>query len=251
LIPFVDVKPLSGFDFAMALLFGVAFTLGLIAYYKAAQLEEISKVVMLFNLEPIMILVLSMIFLGDILTKNHLIGFFMLLGAAILVSYNKTEEKFKLSKAFYLMILSGLLASIGFVAIKHVYNSAGFWNASIWLRLANMVSMLVLFMPSVRKEFVDIFIKNRKKARNLLIFKMIIDFFAFVILGLAIVSGPIALVNVLMASLLPLTVFLLTVISSRYYPHIIKEELKKEAVMRKLIAIVLIISGLIFINMHV
>ncbi len=250
LIPLVGLEKLSWFNFSMALLFGVSFSLGLVAYYKAVQSDEISKVVMLFNLEPIMILALSMIFLGEILTRNRLIGFFLLLGAAILVSYHKIEGKFKLSKVFYLMLVSGILASIGFVAAKYVYNSASFWSAAIWLRITSMSAMLALLAPSIREEFREVFIENRKKARNLLIFKMVIDFSAFVLLGFAIVQGPIALVNVLTVALLPLTVFALTLVTSGYLPHIIKEKIDKSSIFRKIVAIVLIIAGIVFINLQ-
>ena len=248
LLPFVGIHPLTPLQTFVAIAFGICMSASIIAYYKAVEHDDISKVVILFQLEPVIILILSFLFLKEKLSMGHLIGFVLILGAGFLVSYRKVEGSFKLNRAFYFMIFSGILASLAYITIKYVYSSTTFWNAFVWTRLANMSAMLVLFSPSIRKNFVATYRKNKIGARLLLAFKMVIDFSAFLALGYALQKAPVSLVNVIATSSLPLFVFFMAIASSVFFPHLVKEDLKAKSVLIKVIAIILIIVGIIFIN---
>ena len=66
LLPFAEFEPLNLANFLVALLAGISFSISVTLYYKAVQYDEISRVVMLFQLTPIIVLVLSNLFLGEI-----------------------------------------------------------------------------------------------------------------------------------------------------------------------------------------
>ena len=100
LLPFVRFEALKVIDFLIAVFAGVAFSIAVTLYYKAVQYDEISRVVMLYQLTPVLVLVLSYLFLTEILTKNHLIGFLFLISAGLIISYKKVKKLFRLSKAF-------------------------------------------------------------------------------------------------------------------------------------------------------
>ena len=119
----------------------------------------------------------------------------------------------------------------------------------MWLRLSALSSVLLLLVPSVRKEFFENWINMRLNAKLLISSKMIIDFSAFIILGLAIVNGQISLITALGSSLAPLFIFALTVATTIYLPNLIREEINKKIVLLKIIAIVLVICGIILINL--
>ena len=245
LLPFVGFDILSFSDFLIALLFGIMFSVAVAVYYKAVQYEEISRIIILNQIQPIFVLFLAFVFLGDILTPNHLIGFLCLLGAGIIVSYRK--EKFSMSKAFYLMLISNFLFAIAIVSSKHVFSVTSFWSAFLWLRLTSFSALFALFLPSIRRQFVNTFKNMRTKIKSLLFFKMLIDFSGFIFLGYAVMNGPISLVNALSSSIQPLIVFLLALAISFYFPKLIKEEINKTAILVKIIALVLVMVGIWFI----
>ena len=249
LLPFFSFASLKLSDILVALASGIFLSLAVIVYYKAIQYEEISRIAILFQIGPIFALILSYFLIGEILTKNHLIGFFFLLGAGLIVSYKKTEGSFKISMAFCLMAFSMLLGTIGAIAAKHIYNITDFWNAFLWLRISGFTALLVLLLPSVRKDFVITFRQMNPKIKNLMIFKMAIDFSAFIFSGYALKNGPVSLVTALSSSVLPLFVFALALITSIYIPNIVKEEIDKKAILTKLSAIILIIIGIVFVNL--
>ncbi len=249
LLPFVGFGPLKFTDFLIGAFGGVAFSAGVTIYYKAVQYDEISKVIMLSQFGPIFVLVLSFLFLGETLAKNHFTGFLFLLGAGAMISYKKVNGTLKLSKAFYLMLISMFLSSIGFIVAKYIYSITSFWSAFIWLRVTGFAALLVLLSPSVRKDSLKTFKVMKPKIKVLMIFKMVIDFSAFIFAGYALLNAPASLVSALSSSVLPLFVFMLALITSIYLPKLIKEEIGKRSILIKVLAIVFIIVGIAFINL--
>lgn len=248
LLPFAGFEPIKSMDFLILIIGSFLFMASVAIYYKAVQYEDISKVIILFQLGPIFVLILSFFLLNEALAKNHIVGFFILLCAGLVVSYKKTDGKFKISKVFYLMLASMLLSSIGFIAAKYAYSITSFWSAFLWLRVSGFTALLVLLLPSVRKNTLSTFKAMPNKIKGLMAFKMVIDFSAFVFAGYALMKGPTALVAALSSTVLPLFVFILASAITVYFPSIIKEDIREEALATKLIALFLIATGIIFIN---
>ncbi len=248
LLPFFDFNLLSRIDIFIALTAGLLLTLGIVLYYKAVQYEEISRVLMMWQLIPIFVLIMSFYFLNEPLTKKHFLGFVLLFTAGLLVAYRKINGKFKLSKAFYLMLGSTLLISFYYVASKHIYKITDFWNAFMWLRIAAFSGVLVLIEPSIRKEFIYTLRNMNSGIKGLLGFKMIVDFSAFIFLGFAILNGPISLVSALGSATAPVFIFFITFFTTIYLPHIVKEDINKKTILIKALAILLIIVGIFLVN---
>ena len=249
LLPFFSFGSLSNMDIFISLLAGIFLTLGIILYYKAVQCEEISRVLILWQLTPIFVLVMSYLFLSEFLTKNYFIGFIFLFAAGLIVSYKKINGSFKLSKAFYFMIGSTLLISVYYVLSKHIYSITSFWSAFMWLRVAALSSLLLLFFSSIRNQFISTWREMRKGIKSLITFKMIFDFSAFIILGFAILNGPISLISALGSATAPIFIFIITLLTTLYVPHLVKEDVDKKTVLTKIAAIVLIIVGIIFVTL--
>ena len=249
LLPFAGFEVLRFTDLLILLLSGITFSAAITIYYKAVQYDEISRIAVLYQLGPVFVFILSFLFLGDVLTKNHLIGFLFLLGAGIIVSYKKSGKKFRIGKTFFLMLVSVIFSSISFVSAKHIFNVTSFWSAFLWLRLSGFTALFVLLLPSIRNQFVETFNVMDAKIKKLLGFKILIDFSAFIFAGYALQNGQAPLVSALASSALPLCVFILTLITTIYFPRIVKEEIDKKAIVTKLLAIVLIAVGIIFVNL--
>ena len=248
LLPFFSFGHLKFADLIGVFAAGISLSLGVILYYKAVQCEEISRVLVLWQLIPIFVLVLSFLFLGERLTANNFIGFGMLLSAGFLISFKKINKKFGFSKAFFYMLGSAVLISSHYVVAKHIYSVTGFWSAFMWIRLASSSSVLVLLLPSVRKEFAQSFNKAPLKIKSLLGTKMLIDFSAFIVLGYSTVYGPISLISALGSSAAPIFIFIIASIFSIYFPKILKENIHIKNILAKVIAIALTIIGIMFIN---
>ena len=172
-----------------------------------------------------------------------------LFAAGLAVSYKKANGKFILSKAFYFMLLSALPISLYYIMSKHIYEVTDFWSAFMWLRVAAFSGVLVLLVPSIRKEFVSTVKSMKSSAKKLIGFKMIVDFSAFIFLGYALFNGPVSIVSALGSAAAPTFIFFITVFTSIYLPNLVKEEIDRKSVLTKIAAIALIIAGIIFVNL--
>ena len=249
LLPFVGFEPIKFNDLLIGLFGGVVFSTGIVIYYKAVQYDEISRIVMVGQLGPVFVLVLSYLFLGEILAKNYFIGFLFLICAGLVISYKKINGSFKLSKAFILMMASVFLTSISLIIAKYIYTITSFWSAFLWLRVTGLTALFVLLFPSLRKDALNTFKVMAPKIKGLMIFKMFIDFSAFVFAGYALMKGPTSLVAALSSSLLPLFVFILALITSVYLPKLVKEDIDRKSILTKLFAFAMILIGVLFVNM--
>jgi len=247
-IPFIDIHKPSLEIVVSAVLFATLYLAGIAAYYKAIEYEDISKVIMLFNLEPVLVLLFSFLFLHEILRLNQFAGFTFLLAAAFVVTFKKTKTGFKMSNALWFMIISGVTAAISYVAAKNVYNLTDFLNAFFWLRVASFAPLILLFIPRLRREFVSTWKSMPRYANGIIASKMIIDFSVFFIVGYAISIASPSLIIALMSATIPLSVLILSSLISIYHPEILEEELTKKAVLVKLAGLALIIAGITMLN---
>ncbi len=248
LIPFFNLEPLRFIDIAIGIIGGIAFSASVAFYYKAVHYEDISKVVILNQLAPVFILFLSFVFLGEVLIFTNLIGFMFLIMAGVLVSYKRVNDKVSLSKAFTLMFFSALIGSVGAIIAKYFYGVLSFWSAFLWIRIMGFTALIFLLMGSVRRDAIKTYNVMPGKIKLLMAFKMVIDFSAFIFLGYALANGPVSLVSALSSAILPLYIFVLTLVTSIYLPSLIKEEIDKRSILIKICAFMLIIIGIRFVN---
>ena len=249
LLPFFSFGKLGAADIVISLAAGIFLTFGVIFYYKAVQNEEISRVLIMWQFTPIFVLLFSFLFLKEILTANYLIGFFLLLAGGLAVSYKKMNSSFKLSKSFYYMVASTLLISIYYISSARIYEATDFWSAFMWLRLSAFSSVFLLILPSVRNNFAGTWKNMKPGIKSLIALKMFIDFSAFIVLGLAVLNGPIALISALGSAAAPIFIFLITIFTTIYLPHIIKENISGKIILIKILAIALTIAGIVFVNL--
>ena len=209
LLLFFDFEPLKLTDFLIALFAGIMLSAAVAIYYKAVQFDEISRIKIIFQMEPILILLLSFLFLGEFLTKNSVIGFIFLLVAGMIVAYKKERKSFHISKSFYYILISMVFGAFYVVSAKHTLSVTSFWSGFLWLRLTGFSALFVLFIPSVRNDFIQTFKSMKNEIRGLLGFKMVVDFSAFMFANYALFKGPASLVGVLETAVAPLFVFLI------------------------------------------
>src|SRR4030042_2893723 len=91
---------------------GVFLELFLLPYFRALELEDASTVVPLFRIGHVFTLLLSYIFLHEILTARQYVGFIFLLGSGIVLSLSAKTKQWRLTPAFWLMMLSSFLFAI-------------------------------------------------------------------------------------------------------------------------------------------
>lgn len=214
-------------------------------YFKAAALEEISRVVPLLFLSPMFTAVLAFVFLGESFTLPKYLGVAAVILGALLVS-SRFPLRIQVRPHLWLMLLSAVSTSVHYVLAKYLLTSTDYWSVFALTRLVMSVVAIPLFFRHSR-DLTHTLKKHSWKVAGVMALDQYIALSAILILFKAASGGPISLVMAL-SSVQPFFVLLFAVLLSLFWPQLIKEEIARSTVLQKLAAIALMFIGVLLIT---
>lgn len=241
---------LSFQETVLLLISGILLDFYLIPYFKALTLDDVSKVVPLFQFLPIFVLGLSYMFLHETLTIKQLLGFaFVIVGGFTLATERVDGKIFKPRKSLWLMLTACLLYSLTSIIFKFVVIKQDFWITLEYESIGiSLGAFSLLLLPQIRNNF----IKESKNFRSslwiVLSLNEIIAVGAQLCASYAYLLAPVALVSVV-GGAQPFFVLTYGLILSLLFPHIIKEDIRKSTIFWKIISICIIFIGIYLINL--
>lgn len=237
---FHSVPHFSGINILLAIVVGFLGFLSTITYYKAVQLDDISRVAPLFQLEPLFVVVLAAVFLGEVFSVSKYIGVFMLVLGALTISL-KSFRSLKLGKSFWLMVLTGFIISISLVMYKRLLDYGDFWTVFAYSRIG-MIPVLIFIVYKSFKNLLDTVKCHGKRCLFLMTAGESLGVVAMFFSIAAFAVGTATLVNAL-GSVQPLFLLFFSIILSLFLPRIFSEEIKKGVLLQKVLAVALLIVG--------
>jgi drug/metabolite transporter (DMT)-like permease len=242
------IAPLSLLQIGALLVAGMMFIYYLIPYFKALTAEETSRVIPLFQFIPIFVLIMSFVFLRESISFKQLIGFFIIFFGAFALSAERFEDRiFKPRKAMWYMLFSSFLYACSPILFKFVVVKTDFWTAFFYQAIGGGIgAATLLFYAPYRKSFLKEGLYLPFKIWFIMTCNQLLAILAELSSSFAFSLAPVALVSIITGAQ-PLFTFLFAVILSKWFPHILKEDLRKSTIWIKILSIVLIFGGLIFI----
>ncbi len=233
---------------ALVIFAGVIQILAVFAFYQAISKEEISRVIPLFQFSPLFVLILSFLFLGEVLTLSHYLAFVLILLGGFLISLQKSKGVFKLRNAFWWMVLSSFIYAIQAVILKSLYVAYPFWDLTVYLGFGEFLpTPILLFLISNFRDRLGRSLSNLKLVGwALLILAMFLVATASLSGIWALTSGPVSLISVF-RGFQSVFVLIYAIFLSIWLPKILKEELNKSTLGIKAIPILLMAVGLYLI----
>ena len=248
---------LSGyFDYFIAAIGGVFFTLGLWAMYKGFIRSEISHASPLVGAAtPFFVLILSSFFLSEQLSGMQIAGVIVLIIGSLLTSFEKSNKHHGLHIGMLWIILAAILYAISHVASKYIYDAYSFYSGLVWTRgFMGLSGVLLLFSPSVygfifksqkNKPQRDLS-SNVSKQFGLVMSSRVLAVVAVILIQYAISLGSVTIVNALAGvqfAFLIVVVALLT----KFAPKLFKEKFERGELFNELISVVVIGVGLVLL----
>ncbi len=228
---------------AAALSLGTFATFVYVLYNKALMLEETTRIISLMQLTPLLILPFAILFLGEIVSTMNYLGVFLLVAGGVLVSYKKGGWVRGLSLAVGLIILWDIIWAGFGVTEKWTLGFVDVWSFTFWMTVGAIVGgLLMLAIPKIRKDFIADargFDKKVYGFRGLTIATYFIGIIAFYF---ALSIGPVSLVAAIPA-VQPAIVLCYVLLLHVFLPKYPKEDMSKNMLLIKLLAIVLIFIG--------
>ena len=243
----------------LALVDGMIFTFALLNLYKATEEGEISRISPIIGiLVPIFSLVLSVVFLRQMLTSNELLAVLFFVSGGFLISAKIDKKSFSYISGMKPAILSGFLFATYYVVMDYLFAHAGFIEVFSILQLGGCLGALLLLISAGNRKQIfkgkegremSVAGENKKMGRSgMLIFVADkgLSAVAAVMIFYAIKIGSATMVNSLQAVQYAF-VLILTLILTKKAPGAIKEEIQKGVLLQKGMALALTAFGLILI----
>lgn len=232
---------------------GMMYLFAMYPYLYALQQDNASSIVPLSQMIPVFTFILGYVFLKETLLATQIIGGVMILISSVFVSLNIFDLKnIKIRwKTFGLMVLSCLLYSIHFVVFKKLAIETDFWTTNFWeyIGVAIFGSSLFLLSSNHRDRFLNLFKARRK---NIIVMNFVneaLNIMAKLSFNFAIMLAPVALVWII-DSLQPFFVFIFGIALAFFLPKIFKEDFSRNAIIQKILAIVIMFIGVYLVNMR-
>ncbi len=237
-------------DGLLVVLTGVLAVFGTALYFQVLSKEETSKVIFLLQLTPVMVLALSVLFLGDKLSLRAFAGFVLIFASTLGASFEKGKGfKIKLSGPLALMLIADFFWALSLIVFKFVSETNSFVKMVSYESLGWAVGGAVLFavFPGIRNAFFKTASALKKQALGVVFLNEIIYVASKLIGFWAISLGPVAMVSVIGSTNVFFGVaygWILTLAA----PKIFKEAIDKRSLAGKFCLASLLVLGLYFIS---
>ncbi len=249
IVPFIDLKVFSLVVLTFTMLIGFVRVYYVLPYFQALTIEEVSRVVPVLQLMPVFVLILSTIFLREVLRFQDYTGFaFLVLGGTLCAI--RLGKGVSLSTAFYLMVVSSFLLAVYSVGLKVLFASEDFYSVFIWVQVAGFITLFqfLLFRP-LRNTLVSTYKTTRKRIGALIVGEQAVAYVSVFAYNYAIAHGSISLVSAVVSTQ-PLFVLLFATTISYRFPKVLKEQLTKQDIVLKCLGIAAIFLGAFLINVY-
>lgn len=248
--------PFVGFVFPswqIILLMGVAgilYFFGGFPYIKAMQLEEVTRINILWGLIPVISLFFGYL-IGDGVSWQELLALVILVTGTILAGIHLGEGKLKFSKAFWLMLITCVFFAAYGVIIRYLLQIVPFFTVFVGNIFFNFLPSLLVLV------FYKKWCKDFKQVVNSLDYKFCLIFLVVVITALAgVFLNQLALAYkqtslvFAMEGFQTIFVFAITIFLTLFLPKILKEKFDKKNLLLKLVALILMVVGIVVLNIN-
>jgi len=198
---------------------------------------------------PLFTVILSRLFLGEILSINKIFGIGFLIAGSFFISIVKKRKHRGVDAGMWWGILAGLFFAASYVASKYIYDDLGFFSGLVWSRgMLGLGGLVLLLFPVVRSE---VWSKNNSKAKTKSNLGVIVANMSLSVVGVFLIQYAVSIGSVSVVSafegLKYAILIILVALLSRFFPKILKEDYEDGEMMREILAIFLIGVGLVLL----
>ncbi len=229
-------------------------------YYRSLQVEDTSVVSAFFSLGKIIIPAFAFLFIGEILSLREYLGIGIIIagniGLAIHIKkksifsiFSFSERRFKLSKAFYLILMASTILAIDGILFKYMFEQGIGWSTAVGgqLLLSGFIGCVALLVAKKSREHIKADRKKYFRSGGIFFTEELFTFLGLAAETFAITLAPVSLVKgVGMA--IPIFVLSYTVAVKRFKPENFHEDTSFWNIVRKITIFSLIIIGLALIG---
>jgi uncharacterized membrane protein len=239
-------------EIAYLIVSGLLYNVAVFLYLKALETEDASYIVPFWQLAPVFSYILGVMFLQEYLSTDKLLASLIVIFGALILSLEfKKGQRISINKGTAgIMMLSALfIACTNVFFKKSAIDDLPFVVSMFWNQIGMAIFAVAFFADTkFRREFNDVIQKNSNSVLALNIFEQIAEVVGIIINNFAILLAPVALVVLVEYTAQPLFVFIEGIIFTLLFPKLVHEDLSKNNLIQKLVAIIIMGIGLYMIT---
>ncbi|MFH1129272.1 MAG: EamA family transporter [Patescibacteria group bacterium] len=243
LIPFGFIMP-NRTEIFWSLVAGISQIAAFIFFYKALNSGEgeVSRIVPYVGaITSVFVLFFSSLIIKEFLTNQQIIAFVLLVLGSLVISFKK--NKVFGNKIWWMASFAALFFALFWVTTKYLFLGTNFISGLIWVRVGVAIIALTLLLSKKNRKIIFSETKQSKpKTTGFFMLGRILNVAGSLFIYWAVFLGSVSIVNALQG-LQYLFVFVLALLLFKKIPSM-KEQFGKEFLVQKIIAIVLICTGL-------
>ncbi|MBI4114362.1 MAG: EamA family transporter [Candidatus Niyogibacteria bacterium] len=240
-----------------ALSAGISFVIGIYFLYSALRHAEASRAVPIIGaITTIFILFFSTFLARTYLTNTELGAIALFIGGGLLLALKPEDDGEKQKSAIYSyvntrVILMGLAAAFFFAVhlflTKEVFKETTFLSGFVWLRMGNVLAAIgILLLPSARRIILYTTEQLTPSSSGIFMANQLMGATGNILLSFAIFLGPVTIINAVQG-VQYFFIFLVALFLTAFYPRILKEIFSPQAILNKLVGILIIAGGFILL----
>ncbi len=247
---FVQGSEATAFQAGIMILAGFLLALSYVPYMYALAKDEASNVAPLFQLITPLVFVLAFFVLGETLSVLQVFSGLLIILGALILSTRIEALTFKL-RTFLLMSLTALMIAANVVIFKSTAINSIFWDAVRYDLVGVALAGLALFLcvPVYRR---DLFSAIREHGAQVITVNAVIEVsnvLARIVNGYVTLFVPATLVQ-FVNGFQPVFIVLFGMVLTRWFPSWGSEALDRKSLLRKGLAVCVMVLGLILLSIY-
>jgi len=245
---FQDVMSLGRTGILVTTTSGLMYLTAMYFYLRALQQEEASVIAPLFQTSTLFTYAFAYFVLGEALTPVKIAGGLLIAASAVTVTYEPgRRHRFKFGIVALLLLCTATLAASS-VIFKVFAIKDAFWPVAFWTFAGEAVfGAVMLLWPGVRRDFLGMFAKSPGAVMGINAANELINLGGGLAARYASLLGPVALVQAI-GGTTSFFVFVIGVLLTLFFPNLGREDLSRRSLIRKSLAVVYIVAGVILIG---
>ena len=229
------------------------YTIANIFWFKALDRDDTTIVVIMFQLIPVFMLLLSPLILQDQhINPLQLVGGILITFAAIFLTYEPKHKKFNKEKLITLALMTfvSLAYAIWFIIERYVNQEHDFNQTILWSNISLFIVgiFIFIFIKSYRKSFSKMLKSNGPVVIGLNLVNEMLNSFGGVLSTFAGTFVSVALISFVTQGVQPFAVMLMGLLITKLFHQIEKEKTTKADIIKRIITIIICVIGLGFIE---
>tara|TARA_B100000745_G_scaffold197436_1_gene130142 strand:- start:977 stop:1879 length:903 start_codon:yes stop_codon:yes gene_type:complete len=219
-------------------------------YGKALVEGETSRIVILFKLIPVLTLILGFLFLNQTLTGQEFLAFLLVLAGAVIVSFERSESKFKLFDGTKWILIAIGIWSVMFLFADWAMTKMTFEDFFVLDTLGTALAGPIMFLiPSIRRQVVHGLRESEPQKFGWFFANNFLDLFGQMSMKKSLSLAPSAGLVTVAIQIQSLYIVILGVILTLLFPHAIKEDISGKNLLNKALGVTIMFAGIYLLFM--